>query len=136
MTNEKNDGPMEFSLELQERSLTVDGKSYVLREPTEEAACAYRDALTSGAQMEGRRITKMGSVAGAEPILVSRCLFEADGVGRRSVSIKTIYGWPSRAVKKMFEWLSEVGNLREKEEGDEDEGGPKNSPIATGDSSE
>lgn len=105
------------SLAPQETPVTIEGKKYVLREPSEAAALRYRDACIRGAKMEDGVVT-MGAVAEAQPLLVSLCLFEIiseqNGEPKNvGVSLQTIKGWPTRVVKPLFEAAKEMGGLNE-----------------------
>ena len=103
------------SLELSEIPVTIGDKKYVLVEASEDAACQFRNATMAGTQMRGRKVTKLGTMANAAPGLVSRCLFEDDGVGRKAVPVATIYRWPARIIKQLFEWIKKNSDLEEDE---------------------
>ena len=120
------------SLSLIEVPVTIEGKRYVLREASGDVACKYRNALMTGTQMEGKRVTKIGSMADAEPLLVAKCLFEVgeDELGRKAVNVGTVITWPNRIIKRLFKKVQEISDLKEGDE-EANEERAKNEPEHT-----
>jgi hypothetical protein len=69
----------------------------------------------------------LGSVADAEPLLVSLCLYEVNKDGKRlgNVSLPTVLGWPPRVVRALFDRAKQISDLGEKEE-------PQAAPLPNG----
>lgn len=96
-----------------------DGRKFVLREATEEAALAYRYASLRGMEMvvdddSGDRTTRrMEAIAEVEPLLVQLCLWDGD---RRNPTLDYVKGQPSRVVKALFTKVKDVSDLGETED--------------------
>lgn len=134
------DDEFNFDLEPVTKPATIRKQSYILTEASEGAACAYRNASMKGVRMDEGKITSLGSMADAQPVLVAGCLFRLDpgsdgGTVRVPVTIQFVKDLPSRVVRPMFDWVKKVSNLEEKTEKKEDNG-PKDSPTATTPSSD
>lgn len=103
------------------------GKQYILREADGEAAVLWRNANMAGSKMDvaTKVVTLGGNTADVQPLLVSLCLYEADGSGklrlnkegdpdkRFLVSLKVVKSWPERVVKSLFEHAKEISDLNE-----------------------
>ena len=106
-----------------EVAVTYQKKSYVLREPDEDAAVAYRSMKLTGVEMahdeatETRTIKSMQALSDIERVLVSKCLFtqeeHAKGDKGRPVSKDILGKWPARVVNPLFQQAKEMGNLDE-----------------------
>lgn len=101
------------SLELKEKGFTIGDKRYVVVEADANAAREFRNTTMIGTQMKGRKVTKLGTIADAPIKLVSCCLFEDDGSGRKRVPTSKLGTWPERIVKPIFEWIKEISDLEE-----------------------
>src|SRR4051812_878860 len=93
---------MEFdSLEPIEVPVRLGSKSYVLREPSEDIACKYRNALLKATKLgSDGKPTSLEGLADIEPQLVSWCLFEVTNPGGddqaklvKPVPVSVIRGW-------------------------------------------
>lgn len=113
----------EEELKLKEIPVTLGKDKYTLREATEDAACAWRNATMSKMEMTDGKVSGMGGVADVEPLLVSMCLFNSEG---KNVGEPFVRALPSRIVKPLFEWIQEVSGLKEKDAGKE---GPNSTPA-------
>lgn len=130
----ESNGSFDFDfndLSPQETPVTYLGKSYILREASEGAACQYRNAILRSTKLgaDGKP-TSIEGLADAEPILISQCLYAADKDGgirttpngdpdpKSLVPLYTVRSWPSRAVKPMFNWVKRVSDLEEKDSRD------------------
>ena len=103
---------------------SIGGKTYVLREASGDASVAYRNASIAGARVSEDG-TVLGSAANAEPILISRCLFQRieqpDGtIKERRVDEATIRSWPSRVCRALFDRAKEISGLGEADESMDD----------------
>ena len=92
-------------------------KKYVLYESTGEAASKFRNYLIADATFVDGKVSKVGKVANAEPLLVSLCLFELvekDGVEtERPVPEAVVKKWPARVQKALFNRIKEISDLDE-----------------------
>ena len=112
---------LNFDLPVLEIAVSIGADKYVLREASGDAACRYRNKITSCAKRVGEEMIVDGPIADAEPLLVSLCLFAVDAAGVVSVqhvSEQTVRAWPLRVVKTLFEKIQEISPLET--EGDED----------------
>lgn len=114
--------------------VSIDGRSYILREATGDAACRYRNALLACTQLgpEGKPSSVKG-MADAEPLLVSLCLFDDAG---KPVSGPTIRKWPARVLKALFDKATEISQLGEEEDDNDDKEAAKKSLSGTEDGSD
>jgi len=87
----------------------IQGKNYVLREASGDAACRYRNAVLACAQLtpEGKAVS-VRNLADVEPLLVSLCLFDEKG---NPVSVNQVRKWPARVVKALYEKAKEISDL-------------------------
>lgn len=128
MTEEQVDiSPMDFGdLKPVEIPVSIQGKQYVLREASGDAACRFRNAVAKSYKLtpDGKAVAIDG-LPDVEPLLVSMCLYVpgADGklvvkangdVDQKTlVPIATIRGWPSSVMKKLFEKAKAISELGE-----------------------
>lgn len=118
---------MDFSTAFAERTHTIDGKKYILREADGTAACRYNNAKLHGTKFdENGKAVGIGNLADVEPLLVSLCLFE-DGA-KTHVPLAVVSAWPYQVIKALFDEAKEISHLDERDKA-------KNSPTATTDSS-
>lgn len=103
------------SLEPIEVPFKFRGKSYVLREASEDVACRYRNAILRVSKVEDGKFTAGDGFADTSAILVSGCLFEVTDGGEKSVPLPTVRAWPARVVKPLFQKAKEISDLDEKE---------------------
>lgn len=98
------------------------GKSYVLREASEDAAVRWRNAQLAATKLEDGKVSGVDGMADTEPLLVSLCVYEQlyDAQGSptdtKPVQKPTIRLWPAKVVKRLFEKIKEVSDLTEKED--------------------
>jgi len=104
-------------ISLAEVQVNIGSKPYVLREAMEETACRYRNAILEGTEYgTDGKLSKARKLADVEPMLVALCLFTKDDNGvLHSVPEKTIRGWPSKVVKRLFQKIKEISELDEQE---------------------
>ena len=102
------------SLEEVTLPVQVKGKSYELREASEAAAVKYRNTMLACTRYgsEGN-LQSMQGMASVEPLLVSLCLFTAEG---KPVAITTVQSCPSRVVRALFDEAKRISELEEEEE--------------------
>lgn len=98
--------------------IEIDGKPYVLREPSGDAATKWRNTTTSGARLADGKVVGLSGIADADPLLVSLCLFECyENRGQtmeRPVTLLQVRSWPDRIQKELAEAAKRLGNLVEK----------------------
>lgn len=104
--------PFDFTTSRLERPVTIDGKSYILREASEEEARKFRSAAAKTARLNDGELVGVEGVGDMQSYLVSLCLFSEDKV--TPVPIAVIRQWPTRIVRPMFDWIKEVSQLEEK----------------------
>jgi len=104
-----------FSLELVEIPVKLNGADYVLREADEETAAMFNNARLAGIRLEDGKMAGLPSdIASLQSLLVSRCLFTVSPDGSKSrVDRGIVKGWPSRVVKPLFERAKEISDLDE-----------------------
>jgi len=89
----------------------IGGKIYTLKEASGDAACAYRNALFKNTELgPDGKARKIGNMADTEPLLVSWCLYDANG---HRVAVQGVRNWPAKVVKTLFEKAKEISNLEE-----------------------
>ena len=109
-------------------SLPHPGK-YVLREPTADTTVKYRNHKARHlAFLPGGKLARIENPGDIEPMLVSWCLFQTNDDGSVkiassgspvTVAESTIRKWPSPIIRKMFDWIKEVGQLDEPDDTEE-----------------
>lgn len=114
---------LNFDASALEIPVTVGKDKYILREASGDAACNYRNKITSCAKRVGEETVIDGPIADAEPMLVSECLFRVDEEGKAfsfHVDTATVREWPHRIVEVLFDKIQEISPIGV--EGDEDVG--------------
>jgi len=104
-----------------EINVSIGDDNYVLRESSGDAACRYRNLITSCAKRQGEDMVINGPIADAEPLWVSMCLFKVDADGntaKNHVKVETVRSWPERVVKILVAKLQEISPIDS--DGDED----------------
>jgi hypothetical protein len=97
-------------LTLREVPVRLGGQAYVLREASVAAACQYRNAiLRAGRFGADGKVQAYEDLADIEPLLVSLCLFEADG--GRPVSLATVKRWPARLLQPLYRQAKALSEL-------------------------
>jgi hypothetical protein len=105
--------PLNFDdLATLEEHFAFQGASYVLREPTAEAACRWKNAITRAVRMgpDGKP-SGVVDIADTDPLLVSLCLWEVKDGKEVPVPLATVRSWPSRVLNRLFERAREMGEL-------------------------
>lgn len=99
--------PLVFkSLELVTEEVKIGDATYTLHEPNGEAACAYRDALLSGTQVDKEgKVTKFGGVSAADLVMLSHCV----KLNGQRISLEEVSGWPDRITGPMIKRVKEMG---------------------------
>lgn len=105
---------LDFDLERKEVRLTIGGRPYALREPTEGDAVKWQNACQRAGRFDkDGRVTAVEGLAEAEPLLVSLCLFDLDPAGEKAVPAATVRGWPARVVRRLYDRALEMGELQQ-----------------------
>lgn len=112
VVNETN--PLDFR-DLKPKSIPVwlpDGQEYVLCEATADAVLAYRTTIMSATKLgpNGKPSAVDGKMVGAEPTVISQCLFKIDK-GQKSkqcVNVNLIKAQPSGIMDALFTSLREM----------------------------
>lgn len=109
----------------QQQTVRYGGKTYVLREASEGAAIAFRDRSARGLSFQDGKVARVDGIAEVQALLVSECLFKADADGQvlangqgqpvRGATLQELKGWPSRFVRRLFDWVKAVSQLAEEE---------------------
>jgi len=87
-----------------------EGKTYTLKEPTEEAVVKYRGhGLKNSKYVDGKLQADVGSVYEAQALLVSLCLFD----GANPVGLPFVRSMPTSVVKAVFAEAKRMGKLDE-----------------------
>lgn len=136
--------------DLQPQSIPVPiGKEcYRLFEASGDAARVYRNSVLRSTKLgpDGKPVSVEG-LADAEPLLVSKCLYKADGDFNvptdgngwptdptKLVHQNVIMRWPQRVQKGLYDWVMRVSGLNDAPK-DGEETQAKNLLEATGPSS-
>ncbi len=106
---------LNYDLTLVEIDVTIGAVKYILREASGKAACLYRNAMFSHTALgpEGNPVSFKG-MADIEPLLVSLCLFRAEG--NVPITIEAVREWPSRILTSLYDKAKEISNLAEDED--------------------
>lgn len=109
---------LNYDLTLVEIPVTIGPDKYILREASGKAACIYRNAMFGHTTLgpEGNPVSFRG-MADIEPLLVSLCLFKAEG--NIPMTIDKVREWPSRILTDLYNKAKEISNLAEDEDTDE-----------------
>ncbi len=113
-----NTSEMNFDdLTLIEVPVKIQGKKYVLREASGDAACKWRNMLLKSTKLgpDGRP-TSIDGMADSDPYLVSLCLFEVTDKGDKAVPLHTIRAWPNRVQKDLCERAKAISCLEEQQD--------------------
>ncbi len=91
---------------------------YVLKEPTGDAACKYRNSILRSSTIgSDGKPTSFGNLADSEPELVSMCVFRIDEAGNhKPVRLDEVRSWPSRIVSSLYKKAKDIGKLEESDE--------------------
>lgn len=99
--------------EVRINGILKDGKQYVLRGASGDAAIKYRNAVLNKMTLEDGKVSKLSGMADTEKLLVSLCLFEVSGSKETPVSQEKLGSWPNEIFKKLFEKTKEISHLEE-----------------------
>lgn len=111
---------------LKEVSITIGDVPYVLREMTGTTREAYQTQLSSLARVNDKGVTTgLRSFEGLHSGLISRCLFDQNGV---SVSAKTVGEWPATLVEALYDECRDLNNMLTPEERAKKEGAIAGNP--------
>lgn len=101
-----------------EDEVRIQGQDYVLREADNKTAVAYRNAILSAANVsDSGKITGIGGVAKAEPVLLAGCLFRKNtlkGTGDVQLSpvlVSWVESLPNRIVQPLFKRAKYISGL-------------------------
>lgn len=121
----------------------IGDRQYILREADEGAACAYRNAIINSARTNDQgKVIGHDGLADVEPLLVSLCLYRANGEGKMALTkegapdrsyllgMAGVKALPSRVVKPLFERAKQISGLDDRTAAGEGSD-PKAPPDAT-----
>lgn len=96
------------------------GKSYILREPPEEASIKLRTTQFRNARMvDGKISASLEDAAKSQVLLLSYCVYTENHpdpkLNNQLVSEKELKGWGTSIVKDLFEKAKEMGDMNEGE---------------------
>lgn len=96
-----------------------DGKvrNFVLRKANGAAVSAFRNALMAGAKIEKNKVTGIGNIADAEPVLVAACLKEVvtDDRGtrlERPVTVEYVRSLDYSVIESLFTTVKQISDLK------------------------
>lgn len=97
------------------------GRSFILREAKGGPVTAYRNFLISGMTLgAGGKPVALRGVASAEPLLISKCLFEIvkdpkteTGTREKALSEADVGQFPNKMQKDLFETLKAISDIGE-----------------------
>lgn len=105
--------PLEFDLTPTTVPVRIAGQDYLLKEASGAVATTWRNSVFRSTKVDSNgRPSSYEGIAEAEPLLVSLCLYEANG---KLVPIQTVKSWPARIQKALFEKAKEISGLDEEE---------------------
>lgn len=88
----------------------IRGKEYLLKEITGEDALNYKNEVARCAKFNAEgRMTQTVGLPATQTLLVSYCLYEADGVNR--VDLKEVRKMPQKALQGLFATILKVNNM-------------------------
>lgn len=88
----------------------VRDKEYFLKEISGEDALSYKNEVARCAKFNAEgRMTQTVGLPATQSLLVSFCLYEADGITR--VDVKEVRKMPQKAVQGMFMTILKVNNM-------------------------
>lgn len=105
-----------------EEPVTYKGEHYIVTEASEEAAVAYRNAVTRTHRYVDGKLSAIHDPADNEPLLVAKCLFKAvpespDKIlyGNNGLPVAVerakVDKMPTRVVRELYKWILEVSRL-------------------------
>lgn len=95
------------------------GHDYVLKEPSESAALAFRQAQLKNAKMvDGKVTTDIERIYDSQSLLVASCTFlkTKDKEGKeveQPAKVEVVRGFSSKVVRDLFDRAREMGGLNE-----------------------
>jgi hypothetical protein len=99
-----------------ETTFTFEGVTYVAKEAMGNAANKWRSAIIKATRQNAEgKLSPTEHLPDTEPLLVSLCTFTRSEGKDEPVDIKTVKNWPSRLIKRVFNWIKEVSELGEGE---------------------
>ena len=111
--------PLTVDLTVREEPVEIGDKKYLLKEANGDASARYRNFLFSQTKLgPGGKPQSIGSMADAEPLLVSLCLWEPGEKENqcKRVDLALVKSWPSRVVKALYNKAKEMSDLDEEED--------------------
>lgn len=92
----------------------IGTNEYLLQEASEDAAARYRNKLAQGMRYSEGTLSRIDSIADADPLLLSCCLYSP--ADKACVPLKIILQWPSRIVRPLVEKLKQISDLDTEED--------------------
>lgn len=112
---------LEFTLERQERPVTIDGDEYVLVELDGRERDKYLNNLAPRMKTNAKgKPAGLKSFDGLQAWLIHLSLFKVEGDARKPVSVETIQTWPARVIKGIFDASKELSALDDDDDEDEE----------------
>mgnify|MGYP001584237238 CR=1 FL=1 len=106
--------------------VTIGRTKYTLHEADGTASVEYRNAMLDATELgDDGKPRRLHGFASSDPVLVSRCLRDAQG---QLVPVATILGWKAEVYQRLAEWIKEASGMNA-------EARPKNAEKSTGDGS-
>lgn len=104
------------TLEPAETRFQLGPKTYLLKEASGGAAIRWRNIITGSTKFNGTGdLSGLGDIAEAEAQLVCDCIREVrEGEKQFPVSLQEVKGFKATNLKRMYKWLMDVSDLKEK----------------------
>jgi len=101
-----------FETTLKEVPVTIDGKSYILRELDGAGQTKWRGDIGGDitVQMDGTSTIKNINMEDPELRLLALCIHDAEG---KLVPRGVMAGWPSSVLRKLYDAAQELSGLNE-----------------------
>ena len=110
----KSDLTDKYGLDFSEEEIIIPvpvrDKEYLLKEIAGEDALTYKNEVARCAKFNAEgRMTQTVGLPATQTMLISFCLYEADGITR--VSLKEVRAMPQKALQGMFMTILKVNNM-------------------------
>ena len=104
--------------EFRVQDVKIGDKEYTLEEASGDAKCVYQNAMTKGVTLNSDgKPEKISSLADADPLLLSHCLFDNTG---KHVSVMFVRGLPDRIMEALVTEVKKMSNMLDTKDGEKD----------------
>lgn len=96
----------------QTATVEIGGRSFVLKEATEDQAVKFKNMSAKAAKFKDGDLTGIEGAANVEPYLLSLCMVEIDPDGKEKPVLESfVRTLPSRVVSPLFDWVRDASGL-------------------------